>query len=68
MVLVRRILLTVELNLWVLSSDRMELNEHRGARQISLNRDRIENINGAASPVGSSNWQATERTFFLVIG
>ena len=40
-------------NLQDLSLDRTELIEHWRSRQISLNRDRTENIKGAASPVGS---------------
>ena len=52
MFLVRRISFTAEQNQLDLSSDRTELNEHLVSRQISLNRDRTENINGAASPVG----------------
>ena len=50
---VSKISLTARRNLSVRSADRMELIETRLSLQISLNRDLIENINGAASPVGS---------------
>ena len=53
MFLVSKILLTARRNLSVHSSDKVELIETWRSLQISLNRDRIVNINGAANPVGS---------------
>ena len=53
MFLVSKISLTARRNLLVRSLDKVELIETWGSLQISLNRDRIVNIKGAASPVGS---------------
>ena len=53
MFLVSKILLTARRNLSVRSLDKVELIETWRSLQISLNRDRIVNINGAANPVGS---------------